>query len=323
MEGFSGLFSDKKQINYFGKGSEFVLIYFKNILLTIITLGIYYPWAKVEILNYHYKSTEIDKNSFVFHGTGKEVFVGFIKVYTVLLLFYSFLFYGAFTNNPTFTAITVGVFYLLLILLIPFAIHGAIRYRSSRSSWKSIHFSYLGDKMELFWKCIIGTLLTILTLGIYGAWFSVDLRKYIFSHLRFGNLSFDFKGKGDTLFWINLKFFFLFFLTLGIYTIWYIKELYTFYAENTKITQNGRDISFNFTAKAGDVFELLIVNFLLAILTFGLATPWIIIRTHAFIFRFLEIEEGLNTDTIQKINYDNYSNATGDSFLDFLELDLL
>ncbi|CAL2055665.1 YjgN family protein [Tenacibaculum sp. 190524A05c] len=323
MEGFSGLFSDKKQFNYFGKGSEFALIFFKNIFLTIITLGIYYPWAKVELLQYHYKSTEIEKNSFVFHGTGKEVFTGFLKVYAVIFLFYAFLFYGTFTDNPKFTGITVAVFYLLLILLIPFAIHGAVKYRSSKSSWKGIHFSYLGDKMELFWKCIIGTLLTILTLGIYGAWFSVDLRKYIFSHLRFGNLSFDFEGKGDTLFWINLKFFFLFYLTLGIYTIWYIKELYSYYAENTKITQNGRNIGFNFTAKAGDIFELLVVNFLLAVLTLGLATPWIIVRTQTFIFRFIEIEEGLNTDSIQKINYDNYSDASGDSFLDFLELDLL
>jgi uncharacterized membrane protein YjgN (DUF898 family) len=323
MASFSGLFSDKKEFNYFGKGSEFALIFFKNILLTFITLGIYYPWAKVEILKYHYKSTEVDKNSFVFHGTGKEVFLGFLKIYVILFIFYAFLAYGAYIDNPRFTGITIGAFYLLFILLIPFAIHGAVRYRASKSSWKGIHFSYLGDKMELFWKCLIGTLLTVLTLGIYGAWFSIDIRKYVLSHLRFGNLSFDFKGEGSTFFLINLKFFFLFYLTLGIYTIWYIKELYSFYAENTTITQNGREINFRFNAKPGDIFELLVVNFLLAVVTFGLATPWIIVRTQTFIFRFLEIGEGLNTDAIQKINYDNYKDASGDSFLDFLDLDLL
>ena len=323
MEGFSGLFSDKKEFNYFGKGSEFALIFFKNIFLTIITLGIYYPWAKVEILKYHYQSTEIDKNSFVFHGTAKEVLFGFLKIYAFVFIFYILLGYGTITENPNFTGITLGVFYLLFLLLIPFAIHGAIRYRASRSSWKGIHFSYLGDKMELFWKCLIGSLITILTLGIYGAWFSIDIRKYIFSHLRFGNLSFDFKGEGSTFFLINLKFFFLSILTLGIYSIWYIKELFSYYAENTTITQNGREINFRFNAKPGDVFELLIVNFLLTVVTLGIATPWIIIRTQTFIFRFLEIEEGLNTDAIQKINYDNYTDASGDSFLDFLDLDLL
>ena len=33
--------SEKKKFNYFGKGAEFAVIYFKNLLLTIITLGVY------------------------------------------------------------------------------------------------------------------------------------------------------------------------------------------------------------------------------------------------------------------------------------------
>lgn len=323
MKVISGLFSDKKNFSYLGKGGEFTLIYFKNILLTLITLGIYYPWAKVEILKYHYQNTALEKDRFSFHGTGKEVFIGFIKVYALFFFLYVFLFYGFLSQNPILAIAAIALFYLFLIILVPFALHGAVRYRASKSSWKGIHFTYLGDKMELFWKCIIGTLLTILTLGIYGSWFSVEIRQYITSHLRFGNLSFDFKGKGDKLFLINLKFFFLFPLTLGVYSLWYIKELYTYYASNTEITQNGKAVNFSFKAQPGDVFELLLVNFMLFAFTFGLATPFIIVRTLSFIFRFLEIEEGLDTDAIQKVNYDDYSDASGVSYLDFLDLDLL
>ena len=53
-------------IKYVGKGVEFAIIYFKNIILTILTLGLYYPWAKVEILKYHYQSTALDDSRFSF-----------------------------------------------------------------------------------------------------------------------------------------------------------------------------------------------------------------------------------------------------------------
>ncbi|TYP97564.1 uncharacterized membrane protein YjgN (DUF898 family) [Tenacibaculum adriaticum] len=323
MEIISGLNTEKKRFKYFGKGSEFAIIYFKNLLLTIVTLGIYYPWAKVEKLKYHYQSTELDKARFTFHATGKEVFRGFIKIYIIFILLYGFLFYGIQTENEITTFIALGVFYLFFLLIIPFAIHGAARYRASRSSWKGIHFKYLGDKMELFWKFIVGAILTVFTLGIYGAWFSVDIRKYILSHMRFGNLSFDFKGKGESLFWINIKMILFVYPTLGIYSFWYFKNLWKFYADNTEITQNGKKVNFKFNMKVGDIFELFVVNSLLIVFTFGIATPWVIVRTFQFMFRFLEIEEGLDTNSIQQVSYDDYDDAAGDDFLDFLDFDLI
>ncbi len=323
MEIISQNSPEKKRFKYLGKGSEFGIIYFKNIILTILSLGLYYPWAKVEMLKYHYQSSELDKTRFSFHATGKEVFKGFIKIYVIIIILYAFLIYATQTGNGTVMFSAIGIFYLFFIFIIPFAIHGAIRYRASRSSWKGIHFKYLGDRMELFWLFIKGILLTIVTLGIYGSWFQVDVRKYILSHLSFGDLSFDFKGKGGDLLWINLKFIFLFYITIGIYGFWYYKNLMQFYVDNTTITQNGKSVNFKFNMKAGDIFELVIINFFLIFFTFGLATPWVAVRTLKFIFRFIEIEEGLDTEIIQQVSYDNYKDASGDDFLDFLDFDLL
>lgn len=323
MENISIESTGEKRFKYFGKGGEFAIIYFKNLFLTIITLGLYYPWAKVEKLKYHYQSTELDSSRFSFTGTGTEIFKGFIKVYLTLFLLYGFLLYGLQTQKEIIVASAIVVFYLFLILIIPFAIHGAARYRASRSAWKGIYFKYLGDRKELFWKCVKGMLLTVLTFGIYGAWFSVDIRKYILSHLRFGNLSFNFKGDGGELFWIYLKMVLLMYPTLGIYTFWFQKNLWKFYAENTEITQNGKKVKFKFNMKAGDVFELTVVNFLLTLFTLGLATPWVIVRTFSYIFRFLHIEEGLETDSIQQVSYDDYDDAAGDDWLDFLDIDFI
>jgi len=323
MEVISRLNTDKKNFKYLGKGVEFAIIFFKNIILTIITLGLYYPWAKVEKLKYHYQSTELDTTRFSFTGTGKEVFKGFIKLYSALFILYLLVIYASLSQNTTLFLTILSLFYLFILLILPFAIHGSARYRASRSSWKGIHFKYLGDRMEFFWIFIKGSLLTIFTLGIYGAWFSVDIRKYIFSHLRFGNLSFNFKGSGETLFWRNLKFALLFFPTLGIYSFWYYKNLWKFYAENTEITQNGKQVNFKINMTPGDIFELVVINALITLLTFGIGLPWVKARTLQFIFRFLEIEEGLNTDIIQQVSYDNYDDAAGDDFLDFLDIDML
>lgn len=168
-----------------------------------------------------------------------------------------------------------------------------------------------------------GLLLTIVTLGIYGSWFQVDLRKYILSHLRFGDLSFDFKGKGGDLFWINLKFILLIYITLGIYSFWYYKNILQFYVDNTTITQNGKQLNFKMNMKTGDVFELLVVNLLLIVFTLGIATPWVAVRTFQFFFRFTEIEGGLDTQSVQQVKQDDYDDASGDDFLDFLDFDLL
>tara|TARA_R110002073_G_scaffold72537_1_gene177668 strand:- start:701794 stop:702765 length:972 start_codon:yes stop_codon:yes gene_type:complete len=323
MEIISGNTSVKPTIKYAGKGAEFAIIYFKNIILTILTLGLYYPWAKVEILKYHYQSTALDGARFTFHATGMEVFKGFIKIYLMFIVLYGLLFYALQTQNQTLMFSSIGLFYLFIFLIVPFAIHGAVRYRSSRSSWKGIHFKYLGVRQEFFWLYLKGILLTVITLGIYGAWFQVDIRKYIFSHLRFGDVSFDFKGDGGELFWINLKFILLVYITLGIYSFWYYKNLWKFYTDNTVITQNGKKVNFKFNMQAGDVFELLVINFLLILFTLGLATPWVAVRTMKFFFRFLEIDGELDTNAIQQAKYDDYDDAAGDDLLDFFDFDLL
>ena len=311
------------RIKYFGKGSEFALIYFKNILLTILTFGIYYPWAKVNILKYHYNASELNQYRFQFHATGTEVFKGFIKIYIILFLLYAFIFFGMQSQNEIILLSSVSVFYLFLIVIIPFAIHGTIRYRSAKSSWRGIYFNYLGNRSEFFWLCLKGTLLTILTLGIYGSWFEVDIRKYILSHLRFGNLSFDFKGKGGDLFWINVKFLLLFFLTLGIYSFWYYKNLWRFYLDNSTITQDGKTMNFKLNAKTVDFFELLFINGILILFTLGIATPWVMIRTLKFFFKFAEVDGFVDTKMIQQVKYDIFDDATGDSALDLLDFDLV
>lgn len=311
----------KLHFNFKGSGSEYFGIEIGNWILTGITFGLYYPWAKANRLKYLYGNTYLDDSPFVFHGTGAEMFKGFIKAVLIIGSIYGFVLYATITENPTLVTIAMGVFYMALLILGPVAIHGSLRYRLSRTSWKTIHFGYRGKLGQLFKIFIKGFLLSILTLGIYTPWFQVELRRYILGHTRFGNVEFEFTGRGTELFIINLKAFFLIPLTLGIYTFWYMKEMYNFMITNTNLIHYGKQVKMQSNISGSDLFVLLFINWLIVMVTGGLGAPFATIRTLEFMASNIEIEEGIYLDAIEQTEED-YKDATSDDIADMLEFDI-
>jgi Zn-dependent protease with chaperone function len=51
-----------EQLRFTGKGSEYFGIWIVNLLLTILTLGFYSPWAKVRRMHYFYRNTQLAGN---------------------------------------------------------------------------------------------------------------------------------------------------------------------------------------------------------------------------------------------------------------------
>ena len=62
-----------------GEGGTYFGIVFINWVFTVLSLGLYYPWAKAKKLHYLYGETELADSRFSFTGTGAEMFKGFIK----------------------------------------------------------------------------------------------------------------------------------------------------------------------------------------------------------------------------------------------------
>jgi len=65
-------------------GALFVL-FLKTMLLTVVTLGIYSFWGRVNITRYLYNHTSFGSKSFDYHATGKEMFIGFLKGMAIVL----------------------------------------------------------------------------------------------------------------------------------------------------------------------------------------------------------------------------------------------
>ncbi|MGG7662637.1 YjgN family protein [Dyadobacter sp. BHUBP1] len=313
---------ETRQLTFHGEGAKLFGIYIVNILLTIVTFGLYYPWARAALLKYMYEESEFEGSRFTFHGTGKEMFIGFIKAIGIFVVLYCILLGGIATQKPTLMMIGLAVFYIGFLLLIPIAIHGALRYRASRSSWRGIHFGYRGDRKELLNTFIIGSIITLITFGIYGAWLIIELRKYIFKNLRFGNITFSYEGEGGAFFWLNIKGYFLTLLTLGIYAFWWVKDLFNYYVNNIRMYQGETRLAFRSTATAGGYFKLLIVNVLIIVLSLGLATPWAIVRTMQFVFSNIHIDGPLDVDAIIQTEAD-YTDATGEDLADMIDIGIV
>lgn len=59
-------------IEFTATGSEYFRIWIVNLLLILVTLGIYLPWAKVRKLKYFYSNTWVDGDALDFHGGARS-----------------------------------------------------------------------------------------------------------------------------------------------------------------------------------------------------------------------------------------------------------
>lgn len=312
----------KKSLKFNGSHSELVGLRILNNILKALTLGFYYPWAKVAELKYMYNETEFMNTRFVFHGTGKEVFTGFIKAILMFGVLYAFLIYCSTTNDLTMTYIGLAVFYIGFIALIPLAIHGSLRYRLSRTSWRGIHFGYRGNLKEFYSIYLKNIFLTFITLGFYSSWMRVEVNKYTRGHSRFGNIQFSFVGRGVDLFIINLKGIVFTILTFGIYSFWFYKNRLMFEVNNTKMIQDGKEINLRSTLSAGAIFKLLIVNYLIVVFTLGIGTGIAINRVARVLFQNIEFDQDIDADNILQTE-EEYKDASGDDLAGILDISII
>lgn len=312
--------SRKYALAFQGKGSDFFGVIIVNWLLTVVTLGFYYPWAKARRLQYLYGETSLEGDSFAFHGTGKEMFKGFIKAIVLFLVIFAILFAILYFTDT----ILLGPFlvYLIIIAILPLAIHGSYRYRMSRTSWRGIRFGYRGDRNELIKNFFKWIFFTIISIGIYSPWMVINLRKYLLSNVKFGDAKFEYNGDGSDYFILNLKGYFLSVFTLGIYFFWWQKELFDYYIDNLSLNKENEQIQFNSTVTGGAFFKLAIINVLILIFTLGLGYAWVVTRTMNYIFSSIEIEGNIDLNTLTQTE-ENFKDATGEDISDFLDLDFV
>ena len=288
------------RFEFFGKGSEYFSIMIVNWILTLITLGIYYPWAREKRLKYTMGQTALNGERFNFAGTGKEMFSGWIKVLVyelvALVIFFVLLFSGGW-KGILFAYLFI---FAAALVLHPLWIHGGFRYTMQRTTYRGIRFGYRGDRTTLFKKSIKWSLLTIITFGIYGFWEAMKMRRYTHQNVRYGDAEFDNNCDGGEFFVINLKGYFLSIITLGIFIFWWQKDLFNYHVDRMTATKGDQRVKFHSTATGSDFFVLRVINFMIIVFTLGFGTAWAEMRIQRFIWSHIKMEGNINIDEIQQ-----------------------
>ncbi len=190
------------RFSFMGEGGELFGIYVVGLLLSALSLSLYYPWFRAALLRFLYEKTEFLGSRWSFIGSGREMFVGYIKFLVLIGTIYGLYFGGVFWSQSgglgagSALVMLAGIGFLLLV---PLAVHGALRYRLSRSVWRGIHAGYVGKFGDLFGSMVGGLMLSNITAGIYYPWFQADIGRYIISNLRLGSLRARFTGVGSDI----------------------------------------------------------------------------------------------------------------------------
>ncbi|MEF9702025.1 DUF898 family protein [Escherichia coli] len=126
-----------------GKGGEYFLICLVNFLLTIITLGIYGPWALIKCRRYIYQHVTLKGQPFSYKGTGGAIFVSMLLIVAVYLFSIS-CFAGQY--------FALGLFlFALLICGIPCMAVKSLQYQANMTSLNGIRFGFNCSMLRAWW----------------------------------------------------------------------------------------------------------------------------------------------------------------------------
>ncbi len=139
-------------------GAEYFRIWIVNLLLTIITIGIYSAWAKVRRLRYFYGSTSLDGTSFEYHGKPIPILKGRLIAVGAYLVF--------FARRPLVAGPRRFVLLPLVIFGVPWIIMKARLFQMRMSSWRGLRFNFHGDYMGALGAYIGWSLLAAITIMI-------------------------------------------------------------------------------------------------------------------------------------------------------------
>jgi uncharacterized membrane protein YjgN (DUF898 family) len=124
---------ERHRPHFSGSTGEYFGIWFVNLILSIVTLGIYSAWAKVRTERYFYGNTKLAGASFEYLASPIAILKGRLIAYAVVL---------ALGLSLKFSPGTYFVLILLVSALMPMIIVLGLRFRARNSAWRGLSFRF-------------------------------------------------------------------------------------------------------------------------------------------------------------------------------------
>ncbi|BFM20081.1 YjgN family protein [Gilvimarinus japonicus] len=303
-----------------GNGFEYFKIWIVNILLSIITLGIYSAWAKVRNKQYFYGNTYLDEASFSYTANPVKILIGRII---------AFVFFVIYSVASELSLIAAGVMGILLLVCLPWVICKSMRFNARYSNYRNVPFAFAGTSWGaacafVFWPMsgllfalvfflpvwlifdiasaiVVGYITMILAIVLLSPYVFFKQKQFIYGNHGYGTQSFKFSATAGSYYLLfllvigmyvllGLAAFFLGFVThpfvgAALFAPVYLVSFAYFVVKVANINYNAitlKDHALRANWKLGPYLWLMVTNTLLIVITLGLFIPWAKVRTARF-----------------------------------------
>ncbi|WP_423141488.1 YjgN family protein [Parablastomonas sp. CN1-191] len=186
-----------------GTWREYAPIAFTNLLLTIVTLGIYRFWAKARTRTYLWSHTRFIDDPLEWAGTGLELFKGAATVIAVLIVPYFLIgmlnqYLILHKQLAAVAAVSLAMFGGLYYL-IGIARFRALRYRLARTYWRGIRGGSDDEGFDYGWQYLWRQAVGTFALGLLIPWSLVTLWNRRWSAMSFGPYEFAAEARVEGL----------------------------------------------------------------------------------------------------------------------------
>ena len=175
-----------RRIRFTGSGSEYFGIWIVNVLLSVVTVGVWTAWAKVRRLRYFNGRTVVLGDPLEYHATGWMIFKG--RVLVLLVLAASSGLSEALANVHAAASTVPG---LALLALYPWVLNRSLRFSARMTSWRNVRFDWRGTYWGVTKAYFLWPLLGLLTLGACIPLAARALRHYVANNYLFGTTRFS------------------------------------------------------------------------------------------------------------------------------------
>ncbi len=132
----------KHRVSFSGSGGDYFRLWLSNLLLTIVTLGIYTPWARRRRIQYFYRNTLVGADPLDFVASSRNMATSFLLVVVVYALIN--------VMSSAGLNATVGIVTLTIAALVPWLWRSAQRFRLGNTTWRGLRFEFQATTREAY-----------------------------------------------------------------------------------------------------------------------------------------------------------------------------
>ncbi len=168
-------------VTFDGDARSYFGVWIMNVLLTIVTLGVYSAWAKVRTNRWFYGHTAIDGHNFEYHATGMQIFKGRAIAVAIIV---------AFSIVGAFAPMLQLLFMLAILFVMPWAINAGLRFTARMTSWRNVRFDFQGNYWRALLLFMLMPIAVMLTLGALAPVASRLVARYVAGGHSYGGAAF-------------------------------------------------------------------------------------------------------------------------------------